>query len=188
MISIAEARKRRGISQREMAARAGVSFRGVQLLERPGHNWRVSTMARAAEALGLPGRGVDMAVGRFLRLHPDSVRAASTRMALDGFESWKTHLFDFVDAFRSVGDVALVGDPPVEELDSRLRALCASVAEALCHEFGIRAPGWCEGVPGLGRPWFVSGIENLKAAALVESPVWFRSRNIFVLDNFLSRA
>jgi hypothetical protein len=34
----------------------------------------------------------------------------------------------------------------------------------------------------------VSGVENLKAMALVESPAWFRRRNVFVLGNFLNRA
>jgi hypothetical protein len=43
-------------------------------------------------------------------------------------------------------------------------------------------------VEALDSPWFVAGIENLKASALVESPVRFRKRNIFVLANFLERA
>ena len=33
----------------------------------------------------------------------------------------------------------------------------------------------------------VPGYENLKASALVESPVPFRSRNVFVFANFLDR-
>lgn len=40
----------------------------------------------------------------------------------------------------------------------------------------------------LPEPWFVAGVENLKATALVESPLPFRRNNIFVLGNFLSRA
>jgi hypothetical protein len=40
----------------------------------------------------------------------------------------------------------------------------------------------------LPRPWFVAGVENLKATALVESPLPFRRNNVFVLGNFLSRA
>lgn len=36
-------------------------------------------------------------------------------------------------------------------------------------------------------PWFVAGMENLKAIALAESPLRFRLRKIFVLENFLSR-
>jgi hypothetical protein len=40
----------------------------------------------------------------------------------------------------------------------------------------------------LPAPWFVAGVENLKASALVESPVQFRRNNVFVLGNFLARA
>jgi hypothetical protein len=42
-------------------------------------------------------------------------------------------------------------------------------------------------VPAPHDPWFVSGMESLKAIALVESPLPFRLRKIFVLENFLSR-
>ena len=185
---VSEVRRRHGLSQRELAARAGVSFRGLQQLEQPGHNWRVQTLERVVRALGLPGHGVDAVVESLMRVPVDSVRDVSLRIVLDGFESWKTHLFDFVDAFRSGRDRALVEDPPVAELDVRLRALCASVAEALCRELNMNGPSWCAGVPPLESPWFVSGIENLKAMALVESPAWFRARRIFVLGNFLSRA
>ncbi len=145
-------------------------------------------MARVAEALNLPGKGVDLTVEHFLRLPVDSLQVASIRMVLDGFNSWKTHLFDFVDAFRSTRNAELVGEPPITELDGRLRALLASTVEALCAESSRPAPAWCAGVPPLASPWFVSGIENLKASALAESPAWFRSRDIFVLGNFLSRA
>jgi transcriptional regulator with XRE-family HTH domain len=188
MKALADARKRKGISQRALAARAGVSFRGLQMLERSGHNWRVKTLERVAAALGLPGNGVSLSVDRFLGIRMDSVPEISVRIVLDGFDSWKTHLFDFVDAFRSERERALVQEGPVPELDARLRAMCASVTEALCHELRILEPAWCAGIPPLAQPWFVAGIENLKASALVESPAWFRVRNIFVLGNFLARA
>jgi transcriptional regulator with XRE-family HTH domain len=188
MKAVIEARKQRGLSQRDLAARAAVSFRGLQLLEQPGHNWRVGTVVRVAEALGKPSRGVEEAVGHFLRTPVDAIRDVSLRMTLDGFDSWKTHLFNFVDAFRSARDRALVQEGPVIELDARLRALCASVTEALCCEMDLAPPAWCAGIPALDAPWFVAGIENLKAMALIESPARFRARGIFVLDNFLSRA
>jgi hypothetical protein len=42
-------------------------------------------------------------------------------------------------------------------------------------------------VPTCKDPWFVSGMENINAIALVESPLQFRIRKIFVLENFLIR-
>ncbi len=187
MNALADVRRKRGVSQRKLAERADVSFRGLQLLEQGGHNWRIMTVARVAEALNLPGQGVGLVVEHFLHMRPDSIREISIRIMLDGFESWKTHLFDFVDAFRATHDSELL-DSPDSSLDARILALCASSIESLSAECGRAPPAWCAGVPALVQPWFVAGIENLKAAALVESPVWFRQRNVFVLDNFLLRA
>lgn len=129
-----------------------------------------TTVARVAEAFNLPGQGVNLVADGLLRMVPDSVTEVSMRMILDGFKSWKTHLFDFVDAFRATNQAGLL-DPPASGLEARLQALCASTVEALCAEKGLKPPPWCAGVPALDRPWFVAGIENLKAMALVESKV-----------------
>jgi len=185
---IKKIREQRGLSQRELAVRAGMSFRGIQQVESARHNWRVSSVRGVAEALGLPEGGLDYHLNRLFSLPLDSVEDISLRMLHDGFDSWKTHLFDFVDRFRSTRDAALIERPPVPELDDRLRALIASTVESLCNEYRLNEPHWCRGEPRLPQPWFVAGIENLKAMALVESPAVFRARGIFVLENFLSRA
>ena len=71
---------------------------------------------------------------------------------------------------------------------TRERALLNSTACALAAELGEAPPWWAMRPQVLSEPWFVSGIENLKASALVESPLPFRRNNVFVLGNFLSRA
>ena len=75
MKAVLDVRRQRGLSQRELAARAAVSFRGLQLLEQPRHNWRVATLERIAEALGVPGQGVEVVVDHFLRIPVDSILA-----------------------------------------------------------------------------------------------------------------
>lgn len=57
----------------------------------------------------------------------------------------------------------------------------------LCDELGLEPPAWLAAVPASPLPWFVAGMENLKAIALAERPLRFRIRRIFVLENFLSR-
>ena len=57
----------------------------------------------------------------------------------------------------------------------------------LARKAGLSFRGWTGSVGPLDRPWFVSGYESVKASALIESPVPFRSRNVFVLANFLER-
>ena len=188
MKTIRTARSHRGVSQRDLARRAGLSFRGLQLLETPGHDPRISSLTKVSGALGLPTGGIPALLDGFFHEDGRSFRSASIRMLADGFESWTIHLFDAVDAFRRDPDFNMVGSGPVEELNSMLRALIASTVEAVCAEVSFPPPVWCRGVGALDCPWFVAGMENLKASALIESPVWFRKRNIFVLANFLERA
>ena len=100
---------------------------------------------------------------------------------------WALFLMDFVDDFRHYKDPQAIAEP-LTYTDERLDPLLASTAESLCDELGIACPEWLAAVPACTTPWFVAGVENLKAIALVESPLRFRIRKIFVLSNFLSRA
>ena len=100
---------------------------------------------------------------------------------------WRYWLFELVDDFRRTHRPELLS-PPARELSPQLQALFAGVVESLATEADLPIPAWCEQVKALPQPWFVAGIENLKASALVESPLPFRRRNIFVLANFLARA
>ena len=99
---------------------------------------------------------------------------------------WKIHLMDFVDDFRSTRDTQAISEPFVLS-NERIDALLASTTEALCDELNIETPAWLLSVAACREPYFVSGYENLKATALVQSPLRFRMRKVFVLENFLSR-
>lgn len=102
-------------------------------------------------------------------------------------EQWEIPFMEFVDDFRRERDAAKISESfPLS--DERFDALLASSIEYLCREQHITPPTWLERVPACRKPWFVAGIESIKAIALVESPVEFRLRKIFVLENFLSRA
>lgn len=116
----------------------------------------------------------------------DSVEEVSQEVARDG--KWKIHFFNFVDAFRRTKDTALIQKSPSDLLGEKERALLASITFELCLELGIDVPDWAKKKYVLKDPWFVSGMENLKAMAIVESPVSFKRNNIFVLENFLARA
>lgn len=100
--------------------------------------------------------------------------------------NWSVYLMDFVDDFRYHKNPAAI-EEPIPTGNAQLDALLASTAEYLCDELGLRIPDWLASVPASPMPWFVSGIESLKAIALAESPLRFRIRKIFVLANFLSR-
>lgn len=99
---------------------------------------------------------------------------------------WKIHFFDFVDDFRANRNLAAV-EEPFESSDDKTDALLAATAESLCQELNLKTPDWLREVPACEKPYFVSGLENLKATAIVQSPLIFRIRKVFVLENFLER-
>lgn len=116
-----------------------------------------------------------------------SASAEEIRRAMsEAGENWIIPLMDFVDEMRRSRNAELIR-LPFEYGDERLDSILASTIEALCDELGMDVPDWVWDVPGCRHPWFVSGIENLKAITIAESPAFFRRRKIFVLENFLSR-
>lgn len=100
---------------------------------------------------------------------------------------WRLPLMDFVDDFRQHRDLQALR-VPFTAGDPALDALLASTAQSLCREMDLPVPDWIEKVPAPPKAWFVSGFDSLHAIALAESPLDFRLRKIFVLENFLSRA
>lgn len=181
-------RQAQGLSQRRLASRARVSFRTVQMLEAGKTDPRLSTLDRVFTALGIGPEVLKSEIDNLLDDGPNSMHTVSRMVCLAGEESWKLWLFEFVDAFRRAPSLHLIECPPVRCAGERSKNLFAATVETLCSECGIDVPWWCSAVGPLTAPWFVSGLENLKASALVEAPIHFRKRNIFVLANFLERA
>lgn len=99
---------------------------------------------------------------------------------------WCIHLMNFVDDFRRHKSLRAVSES-FESRGVRMDALLASTSEALCDELGLVPPAWLEEIPACEEPWFVGDLQRLKAISIVESPLRFRMRKIFVLENFLSR-
>jgi hypothetical protein len=68
-------------------------------------------------------------------------------------------------------------------------AYLAATAEALASKHGLDTPSWSyRPNRQLHYPWFASTLNSLRAVLLWESPAAFRSRNLFVSENALSRA
>lgn len=187
MKSLIENRNKIGVSQRAMASLSGLSFRTIQLLESGVHDPKISTLKNIAKALGYPPDIIGHHLDIIFNEPADSILIISERILEEGEDSWKIWLFNFVDAFRQHKEISYIRNPPTQGLPPKIVALLSSTVETLCDELSIAKPTWCGSVSMLATPWFVSGVENLKATAIAESPIHFRKRNIFVLENFLSR-
>jgi hypothetical protein len=65
----------------------------------------------------------------------------------------------------------------------------AATAEELARGHQFPAPAWvADDARKLHRPWFASPLAALRAVLLLESPPAFRSRNLFISQNALTRA
>src|SRR5262245_9962505 len=124
MKAIRSARESRKISQRAMAKRAGVSFRTLQLLESGGWDPKISTLQKVLRSLGYPEGIVETRFERLASQDPDSVPVFTEAAALEE-DSWKIHLFNFVDRFRSHPDQKLIEEPPSSAVPEKIRALTA---------------------------------------------------------------
>jgi hypothetical protein len=99
-------------------------------------------------------------------------------------------LREFLDTFyggdRGTRTSAIAGAP--REIGPIHDAYLAAVAEHLALKYGLATPRWVEDPQRfLDKPFFAGGLESLKAILLVESPLAFRRRQIFVSANALSR-
>jgi len=116
---------------------------------------------------------------------PAPITKVKKKMLAD-FDNWQIPFFDFVDDFRYCKDLSILLSKPFETDSPLVDALLASTVEYLCDELHMEPPQWILDVPALKEPWFVGGGgEKLQALAVIECPVFFRKRLIFVLDNFI---
>ena len=108
--------------------------------------------------------------------------------------SFDLNFANFLDEFyfRPNAD-ALLPEPPLlaphnENIGAIQDAYLAAAAEELARKFDLPWPTWSNrDERKLHRPWFASQLASLRAVLILESPPGFRSRNLFVSENALTR-
>lgn len=95
--------------------------------------------------------------------------------------------FDAVDETRRSRNFSALKRLYSKSRRTREKALINATARFLADEQKVDYTWWSRKPIFLNEPYFVSGFDNLKASALLESNVEFRKNNIFVLANFLER-
>lgn len=180
-------RRAKGLSERGLVGSSGLSRGCIRQLSHP-EEVNNPTLRSIAELAEFFEADVEVLLSPKRILSEFSTVGVAFRVERDGFDSWRTHFFNFVDEFRRTLDPRPLILPPHEQFDQKLKALLASIVVDLTKEFGISTPLWASRRYFLEAPWFVSGMNSLKATALRESPLPYRANNIFVHDNFLSRA
>ena len=110
-------------------------------------------------------------------------------------DSFDRCLANFLDGFYAAPSADALADTPVllasliGDLGRVQDAYLAATAEELARASNFSTPAWtADEARKLHRPWFASPLAALRAVLLLESPPAFRSRNLFVSENALSRA
>lgn len=174
------------LSERDLAQAASLSRGAIRQLLRPTKsNLTMSSIDQLAKVFN---RDVEVVMSNPELFTEYSTVATAYAIERDGFGSWKTHLFNFVDEFRRTEDARLALLAPPSPTDKRIVALLASTVRTLCEEIEVSTPRWAMLRHFLPKPWFVAEMNSLKASALIETPLAYRTNNIFVLSNFLTRA
>lgn len=94
-----------------------------------------------------------------------------------------------VDAFRvdsAFNFDSILDCPDMSDVD---KSVIAATVDQLCSMNKITPPDWVfDRRTYLDKPVFaMNATGNLRVVLLNESPEWFRSRNLFVSENFLGR-
>ncbi len=126
-------------------------------------------------------------------MRPKSLEEVGTLTARG--DSFDRCLANFLDEFYAAPTPSAleVAPPLLAPMDlemGRIRdAYLAATAEELARRMNLPTPRWAAAEERrLHLQWFASPLASLRAVLLLESPPAFRSRNLFVSENALSRA
>jgi transcriptional regulator with XRE-family HTH domain len=177
---VVEARTRSGLSQRALAAIAGVEQSTIARIENGVADPAYSTVSRLVEA-----------AGQHLAVHltpavPTLAEAVTDEA--DAEPDW-TMLRAVIDhATRHPDDtLVMISAAPTEHGSALALAVAAGVAHKLARDANRRVPSWARGVKPLHEPWHAPGTPRMIERAKTESPPELARFNVFLRADALWR-
>jgi transcriptional regulator with XRE-family HTH domain len=172
-------RTRLGLSTRDLARLAGVSYPTISRIENGHEQPRWSTLEKIFDVLGRP-------------LTPADGERSQPRLA-DLSDAWTadatgtqhpdwTRLRTLADQLRlrpALVAQAILPEPP-RSSSTLMDTLLAAVAEKLADDAGIAPPRWVRSRPPLCETWSLSTRTAKRAEAEATTPVQFRRRGLVI--------
>ena len=189
-----DARRTAGLTQLELANRAGTAQPAVAAYESGGRTPNLTTLNRL---LGACEHDVELLARPRVRRGAASLAKLAQTIEEDlqqdrGERDALRLLFGFADDFRGSsrpGRVALLRDEPPPTGDARFDAALAGVAEFFADESAIPAPGWVDGPGRFVEPWwFVASRPAFHAYTLANTPAVFARHGVFMAREVFDRA
>jgi transcriptional regulator with XRE-family HTH domain len=190
---IRDARQAAGITQLELADRAGTAQPAVAAYESGGKTPNLGTLERL---LGACEHDLEVLAHPRVRRGAASLAELSQTIEEDLKQDQEADalrlLFGFADDFRGSarpGRIALLRDEPSDTGDARFDAALAGVAEFFAAESAIPAPAWVNASGRFVEPWwFVASRPAFHAYTLANTPAVFARHGVFIAREVFDRA
>jgi transcriptional regulator with XRE-family HTH domain len=190
---IRDARQAAGITQVELADRAGTAQPAVAAYESGGKTPNLTTLERL---LGACEHDIEVLARPRTRRGAASLAELSQTIEEDLRQGQEADalrlLFGFADDFRGSsrpGRIALLRDEPPGTGYARFDAALAGVAELFAAEGAIPAPAWVNGSGRFVEPWwFVASRPRFHAYTLANTPAVFARHGVFIAREVFDRA
>lgn len=189
---VQSARRAAGITQVELAGRAGTTQPAVAAYESGGKTPNLATLERL---LGACEYDIEVLARPRMRRGAASLaelaRTIQEDLELGHEQDALRLLFGFADDFRGSsrpGRIALLEDVPPGTGDGRFDAALAGVAEFFSSESAIPAPAWVDEPSRFVEPWwFVASRPAFHAYTLANTPAVFVRHGVFIAREVFDR-
>ncbi len=186
-------REAAGITQLEMAERAGTTQPAVAAYESGARTPSLPTLVRLLDAAE---HDVEIVATPRVRRGAASLAELAREIEQDLDEDREQDalrlLFGFADDFRGSsrpGAIELIAETPPATGDSRFDAALAGLAEHFATERGIPIPRWVDQPDRFVEPmWFVASRPEFDAYTLANTPAVFVRHGVLIAREVFDRA
>jgi transcriptional regulator with XRE-family HTH domain len=168
-VLIRDERMALGLSMRDLATLADVSYPTISRIENGQDQPRWDTLSKLSAALGK----------RLVASFEDLETPRLADIADHGAEPDWTRLRGLIDHLRlqpELTGAAIADAPPL--CSPLIDNLLAGVAEKLADDIGIQRPKWAAGIPPLSERWEAPARPSRRAANAASTPSQLAERNI----------